>query len=51
MKPLDDWLIEWLDGRYYASRWRWSGRLWASLALKAVNRYWRRYGEGPTVSN
>lgn len=51
MKRLDGWLVEWLDGRYYGARWRWSARMWATLALRAVDRYWRRHGEGPLVSN
>lgn len=51
MKRLDGWLIDWVDGRYYGSRYRWSGGMWAWIALRLVDRYWRRYGEGPMVSN
>lgn len=50
-RQFDGWLVEWLDGRYYAARWKWTNRLWGRIALWAVNRYWDRYGEGPVVTN
>lgn len=51
LKRIDAWMVEWLDGRYYAARWRWSERMWGRLAMYQVNRYWRRYNEPPMVSN
>jgi hypothetical protein len=50
-KRFDDWLIEWLDTRYYSARWQWQATFWGRLAQRSVNRYWDRYGFGPTVGN
>jgi hypothetical protein len=51
MKRFDAWLMDWLDGQWSASRWRLTSQFWARLCLWQVARYWRRYGEGPMVSN
>jgi hypothetical protein len=52
MKRFDGWLMDWLDGQwsstYPGTR---AANFWARLCLWQIDRYWRRYGEGPMVSN
>lgn len=51
MNRFDNWLVEWLDTRYYAARYIWTSRLWGKAALWAADRYWLKYGEAPVVHN
>lgn len=51
MKRFDNWLVDFLDTRYYASRFKWSTRMWARLAAWSADRYWRKYNDAPTVHN
>lgn len=51
MERFDEWLVDWLDGRYYAARHPITARFWGRLATAAVDSFHRHYGRAPRVSN
>lgn len=52
MKRIDAWLMDWLDGKHQGTRpGSWRADFWARLCLWQCDRYWRKYGEGPMVTN